>query len=213
MGPLGEMFIGQPELGETLMRGLELKGDLPQLLDPKVQPGVNLLDFDQFEYWYLRRKVSFAQTRSQAAVAANFGQLFFMPPTRRTLCQVRRITFVNSSAGALQYNFGLSNLGILGGAGPQFGFEQDDRFGLAISGCQLLAGTNAAAQMTTASMGIRALTVPASSSVTVDCDYMITTKSFSPTALFCLMAETTVVNVPIQWSVEWTERLPLDSEL
>jgi len=211
------MFIGQPELGETLMRGLELKGDLPQALDPRVQPGVNLLDFDQFEYWFLRRKIAFAQTRSQAALAANFGQLFFMPPGatagKRSMSQVRRLTFVNSSAGALQYNFGLSNLGILGGAGPQFGFEQDDRFGLAISGCQLLAGTNAAAQMTTASMGIRALTVPASSSVTVDVDYMLTGKNFSPTALFCLMAETTVVNVPIQWTVEWTERLPLDSEL
>jgi hypothetical protein len=108
---LAHLLIGQPDIGERLMRALALKGQLPQYIDGDIDPSVTVEDLTGREYDYLRRFIPWAASFGQVAGGAGVWSLVGIGPKstqgRSAIAVVDRVWIQNSTAGALTYRLGL----------------------------------------------------------------------------------------------------------
>jgi hypothetical protein len=199
------------------MRALELKGDLPQNLDPRYQLGIQVLDLETAPYRYLRRAMRYQVFQAAGAVAAQHAQFSFVPPpnfggSRPMLVHVRHFTFIAGATG-YEVGFGLTAAGGGGTGTPLQGVAQDDRAypGARSSGSTLLVG-NAVASMLSA--GARFMFIPANSSVEVVVDYVLTSRDITGGIFLTSVAiEVSQLNVAASLTVEFEERPLMTSEL
>lgn len=220
-GDLGYLFVGQSQLGEQAMRALEMKGDLPQLLDTRFQLSINVDDWTSMPYNYLRRKIRFQQNASAAAVAAQHPQFAFTLPNvlgrpQTTIAHVQTLVLHNPTAAAIEYGFALSNGGGGGTGAQQNGRALDDRAygagGGNLSTARVLVGAAAASMLP--AQGVRFCLVPPSSTVNLSVDIVCTGKDWSAGAAFTntLVVEVTQLNVGCSCGFVWDERELVTSE-
>lgn len=205
----GYLLLGQTELAEQTMRALELKGDLPQLVDPRFQLGITVVDWTAPEYLWLKRTLS---TTYRLAIAAGVG---FPSVAQLTLSGLRpyvaaidMIVLSNTTVAAIQYNVYLAaastvafNLG---------GSARDDRMrpnlAAALGAGGLLAGvSNTAAAPTAPAAGPLVLTSPANSTTVFEIPFVITGLSFFTVA-------TVLNNTALEVSVVCRERPGVTTE-
>lgn len=89
--------IGTPSFSERMMRALELKGLLPNILRPSMVPVVNVTDLTLGEYKWLSRERMYQGTLSAAAVAANnqMYELIFGAANNDTMAIVDSVRIFN----------------------------------------------------------------------------------------------------------------------
>jgi len=213
----GYLLLGNPGPSEQVMRALELKGDLPQHLDPRYQLGIQALDLESVPYRYLRRAIRYQVFQAAAAVAAQHGQFCFFPPpnfnnTRPTLVWIRHFTFIAAAGAGYEVGFGLTAAGGGGTGAPLQGVAQDDRAypGIATSGSTLQVGNAVASGL---QPGSRFMRVPAGESLEVEVDYVLTSRSINGIFLTGVFIEVSDLNVAASLTVEFEERPLLTSEL
>jgi hypothetical protein len=214
---LGALLIGQPELSEQVMRALDLKGDLPQMLDVGYQPVIIAEDLTAPEFRWLRRNARLSQGITIAAVAAQFSQGAFAPlaSARNTLAVVEKLILANLAAASASFLID-SQPNITVGAAPGIPRTAlDDR---SIPTGQLqpapsfgLVSATAAAGLTAA--GAIIVAVPAGSTLVLDLNWVFTARQVLTTpAPSLLLVQSGNVNTQIQFSVVWRERTLLSSE-
>lgn len=219
---LGYLFVGQSQLGEQAMRALEMKGDLPQLLDTRFQLSINVDDWTALPYNYLRRKIRFQQSLSPAAVAGQHPQWSFTLPSvlgrpQTTIAHILKLNLHNPTAAALEFAWALTNAGAGAGMGANTnGRAVDDRAYGAGSGnlstARLNTGSQAASILPAA--GVRFSMVPANTTVIVDAGIVMTGKDYSAGAAFVctLVVEVSQLNVAANVGFVWDERELVTSE-
>lgn len=69
----------QPDLGSMLLRALGTQGDIPGAVGGAIIPTIQLDDFTQREYWWLRRMQGFGTFGQQAAVVGQVSGLQLRP--------------------------------------------------------------------------------------------------------------------------------------
>lgn len=216
---LAHLLLGQPEISERLMRGLALKGALPQYLGQEFEPNVLVEDLTAAEYDYLRRFNRYQAGAQVPAVAAQFGQAVFgrlAPGSRSALAVVDRIMISNLSAAACAYWVGFLQNGA--GLGPGAGNElpTDDRVNqlLTVVGTRTLFtsgfGSNAADFHTAGHMPIQ---LGVNQTIWLDPRYILTgvadAGAVNPRILFIGCA---TANSSFGFGFFWKERALLTSE-
>jgi len=175
----GYLLLGTPELSEQVFRVLQLKGDLPQLLDPRYQLGITVEDFTRAEYAYLRRTKLMTYRLSIAAGVGfpSIGQLTFPGPTIPYLGIVEQIVFNNPGVAAASYQVYFAAATVI--ASTSGGTERDDRVAdpaLIANpfGCGgFLAGVINTVAQTPPAAGALAVTVGPTSSFVLDVPWVI----------------------------------------
>lgn len=215
---LGHLLIGQPELSESLMRGLALKGQLPQYLGSELEPSVTVADLTDPEFLYLRRTTRFWVNASLNAVAAQFSQAAFAPiaTAPRTLALVESIIIANSTGGAIAVLVDCIPSTLIGFAAGTPKSSLDDRaipfgqlqptpsFGVvnATAAAGLLAGSNAPV-----------IAVPANTTFVLPINAVFTARSVIATpAPSYLIAQVSNVNIATNIGFIWRERPLLATE-
>lgn len=113
------------------MRGLDMKGDLPELVDPRFQLGIAAQDFTGPEFSWLRRESRVGHSITSGASVGNFSTIEFgLYPSpsdvnQRIMVVVDKIIISNGNANAGRMFWGLIDKTFAGGAGP--GTQFDDR--------------------------------------------------------------------------------------
>jgi len=216
--PEGYLLLGNPSPAEQAMRALELKGDLPQLVDPRFQLGLNLLDLDTMPYGFLQKKLRYVVSKAGAAVAAQHTQFCFVPPpnfggTRPTLVHIRRVHII-AGATAIEVQMGLS----AGGPGACGAFVAgspcDDRaYGGATASAGSTMGTGNAVASLLPAQPLRIVNVPLNTMLTLDVDYVLTSRDVTGGVfLTSFVAEVSGLNVPATLTMEFDERPLMTSE-
>lgn len=195
------LVVGQPTVGEALFRALDLKGDLPQALEQYLGLSVTALDLEKFEYLWLKRTLPMESWVLQAPVAGQFAAAGFTNPTTDLLAHVTRVTLTNNSGAAAQYHMGMAGAGIAGLGGTQQPSPRDDR-ALGASSQMLVQATTLVAAVTVSG---RIFDVGPTSSLVLDCDYVVTGQA--PLRICCQQA-----NAGFAVTFEWEERALLSSE-
>jgi hypothetical protein len=217
-GELGALLLGQPELSEQVMRALDLKGDLPQLLEAGYQSVILTEDLTSPEFNWLRRKVRLSQGTTVAAVGGQFSQAAFAPTAgaARTLAVVEKLIITNTQAAAVQNYLIDSQPNINIGAAPNVPKSAlDDR---AIPFNQLqptpsfgLVSATAAAAIT--GTGAMFLSIPASTTLVLPLDWVFTARTvLSTPAPSLLLVQAQAVNTALTFAVVWRERPMTSSE-
>lgn len=219
---VGWMFNGQPQLAEQAQRVLELKGDLPlQRVNPALDIGVQVDDWSQAIYGWPRRRLRFVGSKIVAPVAAQRSQVMVYAPavflgrSRQSLIWIRRLHLSNDSATNAQFGMGISFAGPGGTGTPTSGLHIDDRSGGAgLASNATLGGGNAAASFLPTPTSCRFLYVPATSTVHLDVDYVLSAaQSVGGAFTAGLAIEVSGVNQGCTVSVEWEERAGTSSEM
>lgn len=145
---LAYRLIGQSELAEQLSRGIELKGDTPQLVAPVLGWGIQADDYCRPEYWWLRRGTRFCTSANVAAVVGQKAYHQLGRPTqgdRSSIAVTESITLVNQNAGAMLVYIGLQAYPALSAPSTINVGNMDDRQAASVSAAfQLSSGTSAA---------------------------------------------------------------------
>jgi hypothetical protein len=207
---LGYLLLGQPDLSELLMRALQLKGNLPQYLEGEISPSVTLFDLTATDYLWLRRQSRWRIGATQAAVAAQFAIFAFGTNVadRSVLALLEGITFDNTTAGPLTFQYGISLAGAGGVAFAGAGVFCDDRQQSTAAQYRGGVGTNAAAPL---GGNPPSIIVPANSSVYLPLGDVLTARDNGVfTSVF--IAQGAAVNTPLRVSLVWRERALLASE-
>jgi hypothetical protein len=217
------MFQNQPALSEQAQRVLDLKGQLPlSQLDPRLALGIQVEDWGDFEFKYLRRTLSFQQIAGAPAVAAQFPQVALLQPVggvRGVLAHIKRLTFLNRNAATQTIAFGVNFTGPGGTAGTVAAFSQDDRpkgspTDMPVSAYRIAQGSAVAALLTTAGQGLRFVTLPAGSTLVVPVDFVLTNRlNGAGTVASNFFLEGLTVLQFLEVTIEWEERQLLTSEL
>lgn len=219
---VGYLAVGQSQISEQAMRALEMKGDLPRLVDPRYSLGIQADDWGDFPYLYLRRKIGYQRSDTPPAVAAQrpqwkFGLPNFAGRPQTTIAHVTQLILHNGTAAALEFAWGLSNNSTPGASTTTNGTARDDRaFGPGagnISQARLLSGSAVATILT--GVAARFCMVPPLSTVNLQVDYVLTGKDWSNGVLVAcgLVVEVTQVNVSATFGLVWTEREMVTSEV
>lgn len=209
--PVGLNLLGQPELSEQLMRALELKGDLPQLLDPIFSLTVQVLDLMDPEFQHLRRTRRFMAGNDIGPVAGQFPYLVFARngQTRDQIAVVERISVTNLNAAPLRCWIYLLQNGAAPGVGTQ-ATPTDDRTPLAAAaGHTIGIATSITSFVTPARLTVN---IPQDQTVFVPGPWIITTAG-PVGAQTQLVVQGATVNQAFDVSVFWRERLLLSTEL
>jgi hypothetical protein len=193
-----------PDQSEVIFRALNLKGELPRLIDPRFNGSIQMEDYTKPEYWWLRRGVLMQAGADQAAVAAQQSFVSWTPlqTTRLYVIERVRIYSVTANAG------GVIGLGaaVAGGAN-QTNSNRDDRIAGTTadftkgSGAVVVAGTSAAPVSPPGAIPFRL----APGAALDFGPYVITGRS----VLSVLLSN---VNIQLCVSFEWRERELLPSE-
>lgn len=213
--PEGYLLNGQAELAEQTMRSLELKGDLPQLVDPRIQLGVQVDDWTKPEYRWTRRMGSFMRGELSGAVAAQFSYVIFgsLTVASRTLAAVDSAIISNPGAAAVQVQFGLIDSALF--APASFTGIRDDRMYAGGVTTRAAFGTqsvqNVTALLTT---GNPAVYLAPGTSMRVPLEVVLTNKpSGTAGQLIQLAFQNSIVLSGLAVSVFWRERALLTTEL
>jgi len=207
----GRLATNQPTPSERLARAFDVKGDLPNVMDPTIGLDVVYEDLTAPEYLWLKRTQSWAGSGEVVATALNFGAVHLGAPTSHEgLAVCDRVTITNITAAP-----GGFRVGIIGNVAPAAnlnGKQRDSRMGVAGSPAfavnpLLYVGANltiAASQF---------VWIPANTSVVVEGPWIISgLRRPGATQQDSLLVETNVVNQAILASFTWTERQLLTSE-
>lgn len=129
---IGHLLVGQPDVAERMMRGLALKGTLPQYIDGDYDPMVVVEDLTAEEFGWCRRFIPWQAAIGQAAGGAGVFSLCVLGPKasqgRTALAVVDEIVISNLNAGAVQYRYGIIPTSASGSAGAISGVAPvDDR--------------------------------------------------------------------------------------
>jgi len=216
---VGFMLLGQSEIAEQAMRGLELKGDLPQRIYSRMDLSITAEDMTQPEFYYLRRMSSWSKRVSIGAVAAQFPKASIAAPNvagdiRSTLAIVDRIIIRNAGAAVDAYQIGIVMTGPSGTAGVAAPTTaRDDRFQIvgasATCACSLAAGNAAASSFV--NEGNMLVSVGIGATLVVEGPWILSgvaNVSFASR----LMVEGVTVNAGLDVSFIWRERALLTSE-
>lgn len=120
--------VGTPTFSERLMRALELKGLLPNVLKPSISPVIITADMTEPQYRWLSRERMYQGSMSQAAVAANnqIYELIYGAATNDSMAIVDSVRIFNREA--TNQLWGIYIVGaIAGGAGSSRISVQDGR--------------------------------------------------------------------------------------
>ena len=213
--PEGYLLNGQADLAEQTMRTLELKGDLPQMVDPRIQLGVQVDDWTGHEYRWTRRMGSFMRGELSGAVAAQFSYVIFgsLTAAGRTLAAVDQVIISNPNIAGVQVQFGLIDSALF--LPNSFTGLRDDRMYAGTLNARAAFGTqsvqNVAALLTT---GNPAVYLPPNSSMVVPLQMVLTNEPSVTAGQFIHLAfQNSIVLSALSVAVFWRERVLLTPEL
>lgn len=183
----------QPDYATTVAKAMGLQRTAPAYLDPRVQVGVQLEDYAQPEFWWLRRGGLGMVGADLGAVAGQVPFLAVSAPAG-TIVILEKIQITNPNAGANKYLIGMQ--AALPAAGSSIrGTFRDDRNGLNATAKALITqGTNAAPTSPTFPMTI--YTQPVSGPVEVPGPWIVTGDAFFTIVGFTVAQ---VFNVQLTW--------------
>jgi hypothetical protein len=206
----GYLVLGQPELAEQAMRSMELKGDLPQLIDPRFSLGITVADWTLPEYWWARRGRLHSISNSIALVAAQFSQAVLgVPAANPTIAVIEKLMISNPGAAALGFVFGLADVApAIGFAGLANG-QRDTRGYDSSSGLLQQSGNNVATLNT--SNAAHSVFIQAGDTMVLDIPFVLTNKLNAAGRVPYFFLQSTLAQ-PLMYSVSWRERALLDSE-
>ena len=192
------------------MRALELKGDLPQLVDPRYQLGINVSDWTEIEYRWLRRERAYQVAGNLVALAANFGKIVMQVAVTNAMLSVfDEIQLSNPSAATVTYRYGLLNVaGYIAGSNS---ITRDTRNFNSSQGTFSQVVNNVTQDL--ANAVYPQLSVQAGDTVVIRPQIVLTPKSQFPPTPMCFIVETNVVNQPLNVNVIYHERVALVPEL
>lgn len=183
----GDLAMMQPTVGEALMRSLGLKGNLPQLIDPRVQAGITSLDLTAEEFAFARRSLL---TSYRLAVAANAGfpsqaQLIVAGSgaatlgAQRAMIRIKQLIISNPNAAAQTLQIGLVTTQAAGIAFVSGGAQRDDRLRAVVAnptglGYGLFGVVNGVAAVAMPAAGALVITVSAGGVVVLPVEFILT---------------------------------------
>lgn len=214
---LGERLIGQPDLAERERRALAVKGEMPSRIEAQQSGSLTIEDLTRFEFWWLRRGLSFLRGGTQGAVAAQ-SSIFSLSKTAAslTLAIVDQIIFGNPTAAALEFKFGLSVTNPIGTNtmldGAPLDCRQQSTNLLLPSALQIFAGNTAAGPL--GNFGVPSVIVPPNSSLVLPTAYVISDSLARQTGgQMTLFVQAVTLNVAASCFFRWYERAQLSTEL
>lgn len=215
---LAHLLLGQPELSELIMRGLALKGSLPQYLGSELEPSVTVADLTQPEFYWLRRITRLFQGFNLAATAAQFSGICFAPVAGagRSLAVLERIILINATATQQSYFFDTFTNSLVGSAPGIPRATLDDRampfnVGQPVPAFGLVNATSAAGVI--GASGNNVLTLPAGGTFVLDLNCIFTNRPVNTTpSPMLFMLQGSAVNLPLQATFFWRERAMLATE-
>lgn len=209
---VGRLLIGQPDYNEQAGRLLEVKGELPDTLEPSYQLGFQADDFTRMEYRWLRRMTTWQLGLTQSAVVGEFSIFAFIPSVlSRQLIVLERIIFTNPNGSGMAVAFGITAAGFGGFAIATPGHMCDDRqFAAASSGAQAGVGSNVVNPISGAGLNFSQVIVPAGGAVELREELVLTNVPSTLTAGF--IAAVTQTNLTLVTSIRWRERALLGTE-
>jgi hypothetical protein len=109
--PLTNLLVDQNKQSwvTQIARALQLQRSAPGLLDPTIQCGVTLDDFNTLPFLSLRGQNSYqAAVAVVAGVGRAYVQVYCTLQTSRMLLHLRSLTILNLNAARGDYNFGIA---------------------------------------------------------------------------------------------------------
>lgn len=214
---LAHLLLGQPELAETLMRGLALKGTLPQYLSPELEPSVTIADLTQPEYLYLRRILRLSQNIFLPAVAAQFSQAAFAPTAgaARSLAVVEQLILTNFTAGAVAFQVDFQPNIVVGAAAgvPKSGLDDRSIPFNQLQPTPSFGWVGATAAASIVGTGALTIAVPANTTVFFPVNAVFTARAvLSTPAPSLLLVALSAVNTACNIGAIWRERPLLATE-
>jgi hypothetical protein len=200
-GPVGQLLVGQPDLGEQLFRSLDLKGDLPQQLDPTFASSLTVEDLTRPEFWWLRRGRLFSSGAFIAAVAGQQSFASLAPINTPGLAIVERV-YVGSNGGPAVSLCGLGPA-VAAGTVQQVNVN-DDRNGLVAQPSLLALTTGTSAAPTPPNNGISFVT-PSAATVVLEGPWILTGNQN-------LVVLHITPNIPLTVGFKWRERAIQNNE-
>lgn len=213
------LTVQQPNLSDRVIRALDIKGDVPGLLQPRYDLSIQADDFTLPEYKYLSRTMMMAATAAQAAGAALFSYvgLTFLAASSASsdlrICRVKRVTFTNPNAGAIFVSGALSTGDLTVFATGSTPTPLDSRW--------LKNGVQARGSMRTVVANIATpppvqvlFGVAAGGNVTYELDAVLSNfpTGFTGQTGGVLLFAPSAVNQSLQVTFEWEEREAMSSE-
>lgn len=204
----GYLLLGQPELAELTMRALELKGDLPQLIDPRFQLGLTVDDWTRSEYAWLRRQRLGQCAANVAASALNFNTVYvFVAANTPTLTVVTQILISNPNAAAATFRYALSNSPLL--VSTFAPLTRDNRSFTALPGS--LCGLNQAAAAVLP-VSAATITLAPGAAMAIPTEYVLGQRVAPNGFSIGLVVETAIINSAVNVVMDFRERAALTPE-
>lgn len=217
---LAHLLLGQPNLSESLMRALALKGALPEYLAREFQASVNLLDLTTREFQYLRRVNSWLAGINQVAVVGEFGIAVLGPRAtqgREAIAVVDSVMIENTSGGSASFRYGLIRNNNVGSAAPTSnGIPLDDRIG-PLSGTPFpnpIFGVGGGSQVADPAITFAGhVSLPVSSSIELNVSAVLTGLMTTTGLRTYFGVWATSPNIAFACNFRWRERELLPSEI
>jgi hypothetical protein len=215
---LAHLLLGQPDLSEALMRGLALKGSLPQYITGELEPSVTVADLTGPEYYWLRRTTRLCQGLSFAGTAAQFSGIAFAPVANagRSLAVLERVIIANSAGVAQSYFFDFFTNSLVGAAAGTPKPTLDDRampfnVGQPVPAFGLVNATSAAGIIGAA--GNQVITVAVNQNFELVLNAVFTNRQVNTTpSPMLFMLQGAAVNQALTATFFWRERALLATE-
>lgn len=101
------LLNAQPEIAERAIRALDLKGDVPNMIDSTEQLSITVEDLTAPEYEWLRRGYRQCVAGAPAAAAGNFSGVVLgtLTPQNSVLAVIRRFRLYNFAAAAQNFRW------------------------------------------------------------------------------------------------------------
>jgi hypothetical protein len=215
MRNFGDRLVSkQAEIAERLMRALNIKGDLPDKLEPIFSLDVTTEDLTLPEFWYLRRGAYFDGGASPVATAAQYSFVSLgAPQLSPVLAVVEKVTIYNPDVVARTFNVGTTYTVTNPANAEQL--PRESRDGFRRSAFCVAARTSATAQLTGNASYLAV--VPAGGQVVVDGPWMLSAAKLSPAGPPGQLPQVTVqsenFNIAMRAHFVWRERFQQESEL
>jgi hypothetical protein len=214
---VGNLLIGQSELGEQTMRALELKGDLPQLVDPRYQLGINVDDWTLPEYRWLRRQLRCVYPMdSIAGAGTNVIQWRLPSGGPRALVVLERMLLTNSTAAVHDYQFYFTTTSVASFVSGAMAVDDRQKAVIAnpIGNGMLICGLiNTGAPPTGPGAGTCIVSIPASTTIEIKLDWILTQGLDAGNSLpYIFTVAGTVAALPMRAVLFTRERALLDAE-
>jgi len=199
----GVLNIGQPDIGDQTFRALQLKGPIPNELERQIGLSIQVLDFQDPEYRYLKREsLAWGGGPLAAGGAGNFGFGSLRGVDGKILV-VEQIWLANATAAVLEYRVG-TQAQFPAGVGATPGIPRDTRMGVnATQGGAVRLGVDPAPTLPPLPFSVL---VPIGNTVVLQPNVILN----SATSFLSCIANT--ANVRVDVAFLWRERAMLTSE-